>query len=240
MPIADCQLPIDSRKFATINMKLAILANEEQKLEWLSKPSQGDMQLIWVANQQQLVETKADAYFDLLFQNEKKHFESLIVLKSTIFINEVICRFDFLYNRKNKTGSTSILRLNAWPTFLKREIVEFAIFTQEDEIQAQKIFSALGWKSKLVPDVAGLITARIIAMIINEAYFTLQEEVSTKEEIDIAMKLGTNYPHGPFEWSELIGLHNIYRLLLEMSKEDEKYQPAALLKKETEQQAAWH
>jgi len=68
----------------------------------------------------------------------------------------------------------------------------------------------------------------------------LQEQVSTKQEIDIAMKLGTNYPHGPFEWSELIGLQNIYRLLLEMSRDDQKYQPAELLKNETEQQAAWH
>ena len=221
-------------------MKLAILANEEQKKEWLSKPTQEDAQLIWVPNHQQLTETKADAYFDLLFQNEKNHLELLLLLESPVFINEVIYDFNFLLNAKNEKPGAPFLRLNAWPTFLQREIVELTIFRKEDEVHAQNIFSALGWKFKLVPDVAGLISARIIAMIINEAYFTLQEEVSTKKEIDIAMKLGTNYPHGPFEWSELIGMHNIYRLLLEMSREDQKYQPAELLKKETEQLAAWH
>ncbi len=45
-----------------------------------------------------------------------------------------------------------------------------------------------------------------MAMIINEAWHALAEEVSTKNEIDTAMKLGTNYPYGPFEWAEKIGL----------------------------------
>jgi len=68
-------------------------------------------------------------------------------------------------------------------------------------------------------------------MIINEAWFALQEGISTKQEIDIAMKLGTNYPYGPFEWGDKIGLKNIYRLLKEMSGENSKYQPAELLEK---------
>ena len=55
----------------------------------------------------------------------------------------------------------------------------------------------------------GFITARVIAMIINEAFFALQENVSSKEEIDTAMRLGTNYPYGPFEWTKLIGIDKI-------------------------------
>ena len=49
------------------------------------------------------------------------------------------------------------------------------------------------------PDIPGFISARVVSMIINEAYFALEEEVSSKEEIDTAMKLGTNYPYGPFD-----------------------------------------
>ena len=67
------------------------------------------------------------------------------------------------------------------------------------------------------PDDYGFIAARIIAMIINEAYYALQENVSTKQQIDIAMKLGTNYPYGPFEWSEKIGIEKIYLLLKKLS-----------------------
>jgi 3-hydroxybutyryl-CoA dehydrogenase len=69
-------------------------------------------------------------------------------------------------------------------------------------------------------------------MIINEAYFALEENVSTKEEIDIAMKLGTNYPYGPFEWAKKIGLKNVVRLLTELSLSEKRYQPAGLLLKE--------
>jgi 3-hydroxybutyryl-CoA dehydrogenase len=69
-------------------------------------------------------------------------------------------------------------------------------------------------------------------MIINEAYFTLDEKVSSKNEIDTAMKLGTNYPYGPFEWSEKIGLKKVYELLTTLSHSHSRYEPAALLKKE--------
>ena len=72
----------------------------------------------------------------------------------------------------------------------------------------------------------------MLAAIINEAYLSLEEEVSTKEEIDTAMKLGTNYPFGPFEWAVRIGIERIYELLKEMAVKDKHYEPAALLKKE--------
>ena len=63
-------------------------------------------------------------------------------------------------------------------------------------------------------------------------FFTLDEKVSSKKEIDIAMKLGTNYPYGPFEWCEKTGLNNIYELLTKLSITHPRYEPAALLKKE--------
>jgi 3-hydroxybutyryl-CoA dehydrogenase len=46
------------------------------------------------------------------------------------------------------------------------------------------------------------------------------------------MKRGTNYPYGPFEWSRLIGLKNIYELLVTLSGENKRYTPAPLLEKE--------
>jgi len=84
----------------------------------------------------------------------------------------------------------------------------------------------------LAPDIPGMITARVLAAIINEAYHTLGAQVSSREEIDIAMKLGTSYPYGPFEWSDKIGLTRVYELLTELSNEDARYMPAPLLKEE--------
>jgi 3-hydroxybutyryl-CoA dehydrogenase len=77
-----------------------------------------------------------------------------------------------------------------------------------------------------------MVSGKIISMIVNEAYFALEDEVSTKEEIDIAMKSGTNYPYGPFEWSKKIGLNNIYTLLQKLSTTDKRYTPSSLLIKE--------
>ena len=66
-------------------------------------------------------------------------------------------------------------------------------------------------------------------MIVNEAYYTLGADVSSRDEIDIAMKLGTSYPYGPFEWSEKIGLKRINELLKELSRTDKRYAVAPAL-----------
>ncbi|MBS1592271.1 MAG: hypothetical protein JST07_09230, partial [Bacteroidetes bacterium] len=119
------------------------------------------------------------------------------------------------------------IRLNAWNGFLKRNIIEIAL--TKNETIVKQIMNTLGWEYQLTADEPGFIAARIIAMIINEAYFALQDNVSTKEEIDIAMKLGTNYPYGPFEWCNKIGLPNIYLLLKTLNHTDSRYQPSEKL-----------
>jgi 3-hydroxybutyryl-CoA dehydrogenase len=223
----------------TSNMTVAILANAEQKEEWLSKAYSQEVKLVWASNPTELLDQKADAYFNLLFQTGRYNIHEYAQLKVPLFINEVIHPFAALAGFDMKLPFP-LVRLNAWPGFLKRQVVEVATANKEDAIVAEHVFLKLGLKSKWVPDIPGLITARIIAMLINEAYFTLEQEVSTKKEIDIAMKLGTNYPYGPFEWSDIIGLDKIFSLLTEMSKTDKKYQPSDLLRKEAEQQTTWH
>ena len=81
----------------------------------------------------------------------------------------------------------------------------------------------------LVEDEPGLVSARVLSMIINEAYFALGENVSTIPEIDLAMKLGTNYSLGPFEWQDRIGIENIYLLLKKLSETSKRYLIAPLL-----------
>ena len=78
-------------------------------------------------------------------------------------------------------------------------------------------------------DVPGFVSARIVAMIINEAYFTWEAGTSSKEEIDIAMKLGTGYPYGPFEWAALIGVEKVAELLERLAEDDPLYELAESL-----------
>lgn len=75
------------------------------------------------------------------------------------------------------------------------------------------------------------ISERIIAMIINEATSALMEGVATPQDIDTAMKLGTNYPNGPLAWGDEIGLDNVLRTLTELHTryQEERYRPTVLL-----------
>lgn len=123
----------------------------------------------------------------------------------------------------------NVTRINAWPGFLERSSWEIA---GNISIGLQTIMSAINKQIIPVKDEPGLVAARIIAMLINEAYFALGEGVSTKEEIDVAMQLGTNYPQGLFTWADKIGVQNIFSLLLVLQQQDNCYKPAPLLQKE--------
>ena len=61
-------------------------------------------------------------------------------------------------------------------------------------------FSLLGFAPHPVADTPGLAVARTVAMLINEAADAVLQVVCTPEGADAAMKLGLNYPAGPFEW----------------------------------------
>lgn len=64
---------------------------------------------------------------------------------------------------------------------------------------------ALGWAPVRVADTPGLVVARTLAMLVNEAADAVQQGVCTPEGADAAMKLGVNYPAGPFEWLSRMG-----------------------------------
>jgi 3-hydroxybutyryl-CoA dehydrogenase len=205
-------------------MKIALLAGKEQKEELLAQHETLPVELIWSTELTSLGDaTNADACIDLLYDDTTERLKELQHLQAgVIIINSVLSPLNEL--------TSGCIRLNGWNTFLKRPIVEAAGNSNQEKAEA--VFSFLNKKVDWVADLTGLITPRVVASIINEAYFALEEDVSTKEEIDTAMKLGTNYPYGPFEWSEKIGLKNIYALLNRLSGEQKRYEPAALLIKE--------
>ena len=118
------------------------------------------------------------------------------------------------------------IRINGWPGFLDRDIHELVANDMNVAGQIGELYAGLGHSCRLAPDIPGMITARILAAMINEAWYTWEAGVSTKEEIDTAMKLGTNYPYGPFEWGRRIGLARIVSLLNALSVTDARYKPA--------------
>jgi 3-hydroxybutyryl-CoA dehydrogenase len=161
----------------------------------------------------------ADLFVDLDFAMEPSRIGKLSkLLQATVMIHSVV----YTLREVNRP----FVRINAWPGFLERSIHELVVPDPATELRIGQLYQDLGCSYRTVPDVPGMISARIVATIINEAFFTLQDKVSTREEIDTAMKLGTNYPLGPFEWSERIGLSNVLHLLSVLSKTEERYKPA--------------
>jgi hypothetical protein len=138
----------------------------------------------------------------------KKRIGSLSgLLPAPVFINSVIQPLSLLH--------PDFIRINGWPGFLEMPLLEAAA-SKNSEAKARAVF---GDQIQIVKDVPGFVTPRILSMIINEAYFTLHSGVSTRNEIDIAMKLGTGYPLGPFEWAEKIGIHGVAALLTALGGE---------------------
>jgi 3-hydroxybutyryl-CoA dehydrogenase len=99
--------------------------------------------------------------------------------------------------------------------------------------QAKEFFRGVGLEPAVVPDGPGLVFPRILCMIINEAAFALMEGVASAEDIDAAMKLGTNYPLGPLEWADRIGLDQVLGMLEGLQAEygEDRYRPAPLLRR---------
>jgi len=115
-------------------------------------------------------------------------------------------------------------RFCAWPGFWERNTWEIAT-SEDNEGLFNRILAVIGIKSMRVADIAGLIAPRILCTLINEAAFTINEGVANVADIDTAMKLGTNYPHGPAEWARNIGYGELKQVLDAMAVENERYLP---------------
>jgi 3-hydroxybutyryl-CoA dehydrogenase len=91
----------------------------------------------------------------------------------------------------------------------------------------------MGKTTVLSRDMPGFIVNRILIPMLNEACFALQEGLASAEDIDTAMKLGTNQPMGPLELADLIGLDTCLAIMEVMHRVfgDDKYRPCPLLKK---------
>ncbi|MET8631881.1 3-hydroxyacyl-CoA dehydrogenase [Streptomyces sp. NPDC057746] len=97
--------------------------------------------------------------------------------------------------------------------------------------EAIGLFQALGKDVSVIGDAPGMIVARTVARVVDLAHDAVAKGVATEEDIDTAMRLGVNYPLGPFEWSRRLGRSWAYDLLddLHMRDPSGRYAPSLAL-----------
>ncbi len=100
------------------------------------------------------------------------------------------------------------------------EIVDLESSSDDALAVAQELFEALGKSVVLVENVPGLYLGRVVGSIVNEAVIAVQENVATPDDIDLAMRLGVNYPIGPLAWGREIGGARIAHILRRTAKDD--------------------
>jgi 3-hydroxybutyryl-CoA dehydrogenase len=105
--------------------------------------------------------------------------------------------------------------------------------TSGDTIQAVKQFlSNVGITAVKLEETPGLILDRVIASVVNEAAVMYSSKLATKEDIDKMMKVCVNWPMGPFEFADSIGVDRVVEILDDMTQQlGPKFQPCFLLRR---------
>jgi len=167
-------------------------------------------------------------------------------LKKQLFKDlQSICKPDAIF--ATNTSSLSITELaagldrplvgmhffNPAPVMKLVEVISGLNTPPEVAEKVTEIAVGLGKEPVQVKDSAGFIVNRILIPMINEAIGVLADGVATADDIDTAMKLGSNHPMGPLALSDLIGLDVCLAIMdvLYVDTHDSKYRAHPLLRK---------
>jgi 3-hydroxybutyryl-CoA dehydrogenase len=128
-----------------------------------------------------------------------------------------------------------LVGIGALPTFIEKPLVEVAptVFSPAETVEVVvRFYTSLGKEAELVQDRVGMVLPRILCQIINESIFAVTDDVASPKDIDAAMKLGANYPCGPIEWAEKIGIKQVCAVLVALHNDlnEDRYRVSPLLK----------
>lgn len=221
-------------------MKILVIANSEGHGNFINYLKQGKNTVNVTSEYPNSFprNSKPDVLFDLLTieAGDVEEFYHLHAFKMTFVncgymdINEFASRIPMY--------QMPMLCINGFPGLIKPPLVEIASMHSSHLALGTEYLEKLGLQPIHLPNRVGMVTPRIVSTIINEAYYTLMEGTASREHIDKSMKLGTNYPYGPFEWAEKIGIYKVYVLLESLMNHtgEHRYRPCPLLRDEALEQ----
>jgi 3-hydroxybutyryl-CoA dehydrogenase len=210
--------------FAKQNCRMRIvIIGEGERLNELKSEINSAHQIISVDD----IET-ADLIFDLHADN-KNYTYDYSGIKALLIVPAIKMTLKEISEKQN---TKNIVGMNLIQGFIGNKKKEISFLNNEPNASQAELIEKLEWETVVVNDSIGMVTVRVISMIINEASRTLEEGTATKEDIDKAMQLGTNYPIGPLAWADKIGIETVVTVLdqLFLSTNDNRYRVSDLLR----------
>lgn len=204
------------------------------------RPSLPAAQNVWYRRALSRIPKRVIAAFELTNTARESKIERLRKIeyhcaKETIIITSTVTATATELS-KYISSPQKLVGIAALPTLTHSGLTELcrSPFTHLDVLKTvSEIYFDFKHEVSVVDDRVGMVMPRILCSLINEATFALQEEVASMADIDTAMKLGTNYPHGPVEWGRKIGFDQVLAVMdaLHHDTGDDRYRPSSLLRK---------
>jgi 3-hydroxybutyryl-CoA dehydrogenase len=150
---------------------------------------------------------------------------------------------DFIGNDVNYTVTETVFR-EFWfdprykPSFTQKRLVEAGFLGRKSGRGYYDYTNGNGPKEvEVSEEKATYIFSRVLSMLINEAADALYLGIATKEDIDLAMTKGVNYPKGLLQWADEMDVNKVYETLLEMYDTycEDRYRPSPLLRRMAKQ-----
>ncbi len=217
-------------------MHIVVLSGPEMAAEFKLKfPESGSSHRFSFLHSHSLMDEQlqpADIVFDFLIHEHPERL-TYYAPEQVVFCNAATVQLAALVKQAGLSGyPCKLFGFNGLPSLFNKPVLEVSLLNSDDEQTLKEICEALGTDYLLVNDRVGMVTPRMLCMIINEACYTLQEGTAAVGDIDLGMKLGTNYPKGPFAWANDIGVANVYHVLKAMydDTKEERYKICPLLK----------
>ncbi|MDP9111413.1 MAG: 3-hydroxyacyl-CoA dehydrogenase family protein, partial [Candidatus Eremiobacteraeota bacterium] len=155
-----------------------------------------------------------------------RQMDTVLPPQTAIFVDAYAADVDML--AKKLSHPERVVGYGILGSLSAQDSVEIADSVSGDDALelAQEFFEQLGKRAVLVASVPGLFLGRVVCSIINEAVCAVQDGVASAEDVDLAMRLGTNYPIGPIAWGREIGGARVSHILHRLAaSEGKQYSP---------------
>lgn len=183
--------------------------------------------------------SRADLVVEAIVENPSSKFELFVSLDKICNENTILASntssisiTDLAARSKRPDRVVGMHFMNPVPVMKLVEVIRGLRTSQETFESVRSLCIRMGKQPVESKDYPGFVVNRILMPMINEACFALFEGLASREDIDAAMKLGTNQPMGPLELADFIGLDTCLAIMevLYDGFGDSKYRPCPILK----------